>query len=107
MRGLHPFVADQQNRLREIERCIGRIDRKADDLVGQHDLFIVKPGSFGAEENAELLAARNARRRFDHRFICGEDRLDLAAYSRRRREDAVEVGDSLFKARKKPGYSSR
>jgi hypothetical protein len=103
MRGLHPFIADKQNRLGEVKRSVSWIDRKADDLVGERNFFVSKAGPLGTKQDAEFFTARYARCRLDHRFIRGKNGLHLAAFACGGGEDAVEVGDSLFEALKKPG----
>ncbi len=100
MRRLHPFIADEKHGLGEIERGIGWIDRKADDLVGQRDFFIVEAGALGTEENAELFAGRGAPRRLGHCGVGRQHRLQLAALPRRRCVNAIEVGNRLFEAGK-------
>ena len=50
--GAHPLVSDQKDRLRQIERGIGGIDRKGDDRIGQGHFIIGKPGALGAKQHA-------------------------------------------------------
>ena len=61
-RELEPFVADDQHRLREIERGEGRIDRQRDDRVGEPDLVVLEPPALAPEQQRDVLAGRDARR---------------------------------------------
>ena len=60
VRGLEPFVADQQHRLREIERGIGGIGGKGEDRVGERHLVVVEPGALRPEQHAALLVPSRA-----------------------------------------------
>ena len=58
-RELEPFVADQQHRLRQVERGEAGIDRKSDDAVGERDLLVLQPVALAAEQDADLAAGRD------------------------------------------------
>ena len=66
-RRLEPFIADQQHRLRQVERGEGRIERHAQHRVGERDVLVHKPGALRPEQDAAGLArgdeARGSRRR--------------------------------------------
>ena len=61
-RELAPFVADDQHRLRQVERGEGRIDRQRDDAVGKRDLVVLEPVALAPEHHADALAGRDLRR---------------------------------------------
>ena len=107
MRRLHPLIADEQHGLSEIERGIGRIDRKGDDLVGQRHFVIVEAGAFRAEQKPRFSPAATRVAASVIAASARQYRLQLAALPRRRREDAVEIGDRLFEASKSFAASSR
>ncbi len=93
LRGAQPLVADEQHRLRQVQRTVGRINRKGDDGVGRTDLVVVHAGAFGSEQDAVALAGAQRRRGLRHRFGRRADALLLAALARGRGPDEVEVGD--------------
>ena len=62
-RELEPFIADQQHRLRQVERGKARIDREGDDAVGERDLLVLQAVALAAEQDAGLAAACDMRRR--------------------------------------------
>ena len=90
---LVPFIADQQHRLRDVERGEGRIDRRADDAVGEHHLVIVEAPALATEQDAEALALANPRPHVGPRQLRRDHRLDHAARPRRRGVDEMEIGD--------------
>ena len=51
-RELEPFVADQQHRLRQVERGKAGIDREGDDPVGERDLLVLQAVALAAEQDA-------------------------------------------------------
>ncbi len=56
MRGAKPFIPAKKHGLGEIERGVGRIDRKRDDRVRDRDLVAVHARALGPEKDARLAA---------------------------------------------------
>src|SRR5947207_772397 len=49
---LEPLVSDDDDRLGEIERGEGRIDRQGDDAVGERDFVVFEPDPLATEQDA-------------------------------------------------------
>ena len=52
-----PLVGHDEDRLRQVERGEGRVERDADDGVGQHQLLVLEAGLLRPEEETEARAS--------------------------------------------------
>ena len=95
-RELEPFVADQQHRLRQVERGEARIDRKGDDPVGQRHLLILQAVALAAEQDADIAAAADLGRHFAGGGIRRHHGFGLIVGARGGREQQRAVGDRLL-----------
>ena len=95
---LEPLIADQEHRLRQVERGKTRIDRKGDDPVGKRDLLVLKSVPLAAKQDAGPAAtfdmrhdlARGGRRR--------HHRLGLVMGAGGGGEQQRQIRDRLFDA---------
>src|SRR4029077_2990687 len=53
---LEPFITNEQNRLRQVQRGKGRVERYGDHRIGERDIVIFETRTLAAEEDANLLA---------------------------------------------------
>ena len=90
---LAPLVADDQHRLRQVERGEGRIDRQRDDTVGERDFVVLEPVALAPEHHADALAGRDLRRHQLRRLLRRHHRLGLVVRPRRGGEHEGQVGD--------------
>ena len=91
-RQLEPFVADQQHRLRQIQRRESGIDRKGDDAIGQRDLLVLQAVTLAPEEDADSASACDLRGHFLRGGFGRDDRLGLIVRARGGREQQRAVG---------------
>ena len=95
-RQLEPFIADQQHRLRQVERGKTGIDRKGDDAVGERDLLVLQPVALAAEQDADRAAAGDAGHDLARRGFGRDHRLGLIVGARGGGEQQRAVGDRLL-----------
>jgi hypothetical protein len=95
-RKLEPLIADQQHRLRQIERGEAGIDRKGDDPVGERDLLVLQAVTLAAEQDADLAAARDLGRDLARGGGRRDDGLGLIVGARGGGEQQRAVGDRLL-----------
>ena len=76
-RQLEPLVADQQHRLRQVERGKTRVDREGDDPVGERDLLVLQAVALPAEQDAGPAAAADMGHDLGCGFHRGDHRLGL------------------------------
>ena len=95
-RQLEPFIADQQHRLRQVERGKAGIDREGDDAVGKRDFLVLQAVALAAEQDADRAAAGDA----GHDLLCGgfrcHHRLGLIVGARGGGEQQRAVGHRLL-----------
>ncbi len=95
---LEPFVADDHHRLREIKRGEGRIDRQRDDGVRQRHLVVFQPVALAAEDDGDVFAGGDARRRFRRRRVGADHGLGLVVIARGRRQHERAIADRALQA---------
>ena len=93
--GAAPLVGEEQHRLREVERAVGRVHRHRDHGVGAHHVGGLEPGALGAEEDADLLAGGDHRAGLAHRLLGGHHQLGHRPVAGGGGEDVGEVGAGL------------
>ena len=71
-RQLEPFVADQEHRLRQVQRGKTRVDREGDDPVGERHLLVLQAVALAAEQDANLATGSD----MGHDLACGFHRGD-------------------------------
>ena len=79
---LHPFVADQQDGLRQVERGEGGVDRGHHDGVGIGHLLGFQAVALGPEQDAAALALRDAPAHLRHGLLGREHGLGEVALAR-------------------------
>ena len=95
-RKLEPFVADQQHRLRQVQRGKTRIDRKGDDPVGERDLLVLQAVALPAEQDADPAAGPDMGHDLGGRFHRRDHRLGLVVGAGGGGEQQRQVGDRLL-----------
>ena len=95
-RKLEPFIADQQHRLRQIERGEAGIDREGDDAVGERDLLVLQAIALAAEQYADLAAIAAPARDLARGGFRGDHGLGLIMRPRGGRKQQRAVGDRLL-----------
>ena len=95
-RQLEPFIADQQHRLRQVERGEAGIDRKGDDAVGERDLLVLQAVALAAEQDADRAAAGDVGHDLARRGFGRDHRLGLVMGPGGGGEQQRAVGDRLL-----------
>ena len=95
-RQLEPFIADQQHRLRQVERGEAGIDRKGDDAVGERDLLVLQAVALAAEQDADRAAAGDAGHDLARGGFGRDHRLGLVVGAGGGGEQQRAVGDRLL-----------
>ncbi len=98
---LEPFIADNHDGLRQVERGESRIDRQGDDAVGQRHFVVLETIALAAEHDGDGLAGADARRQLHRGVGRADDALGLVVGPRGGRQDEAAVGDRGLKAVKK------
>ena len=95
-RKLEPFIADQEHRLRQIERGKARIDRKGDDAVGERHLLVLQAVALAAEQDADRAAALDFAGHLLRGGFRRHHRLGLVVGAGGGREQQRAIGDRLL-----------
>ena len=90
---LEPFIGDDGDCLRQIERSESGIDRQGNDRVGEADLVVFQPVALAPEHHRDRLARGDARRGQPRSLIGAEHGLGLIMRARGRGENEMAVGD--------------
>ena len=93
---LEPLIADQQHRLRQVERGEARVDRKGDDPVGERDLLVLESVALTAEQDAGPATAGGMRDDLARRFHRRDHRLGLVVGAGGGRKQQRQIGDRLL-----------
>ena len=101
---LEPFIGHDHDRLCQIKRGKGRIDRQSDDAVGQRHLIVFESVALAAEQDGNSLAGADARRRLGRGVGRADDALGLVVGARGGGKDEAAVGDGRLQRVKKLGF---
>ena len=95
---LEPFVGDDDDGLRQIERGEARIDRQRENAVRKRDLVILEPVALAAEHEGDCFAPCNPRRHLRRRLRRADDRLGLVVSPGRGGNHKAAIGERAFDA---------
>ena len=100
--GLEPLVADQQHRLGEVDRGIGRVGRHDHQRLGARRVVVVEPALLAPEQERRALARAMEIAQPSGRRARGEHRLHHVAHPRGRGEHVADISDRLFGGGERP-----
>lgn len=93
--GAPPLIGHDHDRLREIERHEGGVERIAHQRVRMRHVVVVQPGTLRAEQQPHAQVAGSDGAQLRRGAARGHHRLDDVARPRAGGEDMVQVGDRV------------